>query len=609
MLFPQTMLKTKLFIPNDKVYKEIENIGRSSLLHVDKTHKNLFFANLQNRTHLLLKTIHKHMDTLNIQKREYYEKDIDSFEEEIFTSTEMTRDIGFEIEKLSNEKKSLEKELKEINLAQKISDKLTELDLKSLKSLKMFKIYIAIIPEEFFEFFKLSTNNYPLFVVNSQISKGSQCLAIFYDESVHSNIVDILLKTEAKSVETKYFDEEFVQEINKKYMLFKEAQEDMFKKYHDTLVLHESKLRVIYKLLDVESVLISQDDGYILSGWIPKKEKENFTKHLKTSKAKFNDAKIVAPVLLKTPKIFKPFEELIENFSYPNYTEINPTVLFAFTFLCMFGMMFGDVGHGAVLSTFGYVLLKKTQDYKVLAQIMISTGISAMFFGFLYSSIFGFHDILPHILFIPMENVSKILSISLVIGFLIITLSMALNIFSRFKNRDFFRLFFGSGGVLWLLVYWFLIGIAVKYILYNLSVIIEVYILITILLILFFMFLYKSKDIAKSIIQTTIEVMEYATNTLSFIRLGAFTLSHAALFLALFSIADLISQNTQTGVGYWISMIVGNIIIIVLEGVVVAIQTLRLEYYEFFKRFYSGGGERYLPFRLKEDEDENFIHV
>jgi V/A-type H+-transporting ATPase subunit I len=208
-----------------------------------------------------------------------------------------------------------------------------------------------------------------------------------------------------------------------------------------------------------------------------------------------------------------------------------------------------------------------------------------------------------------MENVSKILSISLVIGFLIITLSMALNIFSRFKNRDFFRLFFGSGGVLWLLVYWFLIGIAVKYILYNLSVIIEVYILITILLILFFMFLYKSKDIAKSIIQTTIEVMEYATNTLSFIRLGAFTLSHAALFLALFSIADLISQNTQTGVGYWISMIVGNIIIIVLEGVVVAIQTLRLEYYEFFKRFYSGGGERYLPFRLKEDEDENFIHV
>jgi V/A-type H+-transporting ATPase subunit I len=76
-------------------------------------------------------------------------------------------------------------------------------------------------------------------------------------------------------------------------------------------------------------------------------------------------------------------------------------------------------------------------------------------------------------------------------------------------------------------------------------------------------------------------------------RTGAFALAHAALFLAVFTIADMMSKT-----GYWITVILGNIFVIILEGVIVTIQTLRLEYYEFFKRFYEGGGYEYKPFEL-----------
>jgi V/A-type H+-transporting ATPase subunit I len=83
---------------------------------------------------------------------------------------------------------------------------------------------------------------------------------------------------------------------------------------------------------------------------------------------------------------------------------------------------------------------------------------------------------------------------------------------------------------------------------------------------------------------------------------GAFALAHGALFMAVFSMAKMISENYGEGFFYWMLIIVGNVVIIVLEGVIVTIQTLRLEYYEFFKRFFKGGGSPYQPYNLNLKE-------
>jgi V/A-type H+-transporting ATPase subunit I len=88
--------------------------------------------------------------------------------------------------------------------------------------------------------------------------------------------------------------------------------------------------------------------------------------------------------------------------------------------------------------------------------------------------------------------------------------------------------------------------------------------------------------------------MGYISNTLSFLRVAAFSLNHAALALAVFAIANMM-QTT----GYWVTVVIGNIFVMVLEGGIVTIQTMRLEYYEGFSRYYSGDGREYVPLKLR----------
>ncbi|MDQ7055072.1 MAG: V-type ATPase 116kDa subunit family protein [Persephonella sp.] len=150
-------------------------------------------------------------------------------------------------------------------------------------------------------------------------------------------------------------------------------------------------------------------------------------------------------MLLKTPSVFKPFERLIQNFSYPKYGEINPTVPFALSFLVLFGVMFGDVGHGLVLVAVGYFLKQKYRD---AGEIFILSGLSSAFFGFLYGSFFGFHDLIPHLLFSPIKNINSILIMSLVIGVIMLSLSFLLNIISLFRRKKIKALIAGEGGLL-----------------------------------------------------------------------------------------------------------------------------------------------------------------
>jgi V/A-type H+-transporting ATPase subunit I len=89
-------------------------------------------------------------------------------------------------------------------------------------------------------------------------------------------------------------------------------------------------------------------------------------------------------------------------------------------------------------------------------------------------------------------------------------------------------------------------------------------------------------------------VMGYVSNTLSFLRVAAFSLNHAALALAVFAIANMM-QTT----GYWVTVVIGNIFVMVLEGAIVTIQTMRLEYYEGFSRYYFGDGREYVPLKLR----------
>ena len=94
-------------------------------------------------------------------------------------------------------------------------------------------------------------------------------------------------------------------------------------------------------------------------------------------------------------------------------------------------------------------------------------------------------------------------------------------------------------------------------------------------------------------------VLSYFSNTISFLRVGAFVLIHAGMMLMFTKMAEAIGNP----VAYAIIMVFGNIFVTVLEALLVSIQTLRLEFYEMFSRFYSGDGREYTP--ISADTNEN----
>jgi V/A-type H+-transporting ATPase subunit I len=362
----------------------------------------------------------------------------------------------------------------------------------------------------------------------------------------------------------------------------------------------ENSLDALHAFEEARSSLREVNAKLLLEGWIPQKKAKAFGSNITHATVTFQPLEGEAPVLLQTSAMFKPFEKLISSFAHPRYGEINPVVPFAFSFLLLFGIMFGDVGHGLILALLGWAVKRYSPKYADMGQIYFLSGISSTFFGFLYGSVFGVHHLLPDLLFTPIENIQSTIIFSIGIGIAIITLSFLLHMATAIKRRELSLLFVSEGSVLWLLVYWFIIGIAVKLLVYKMDITYEVIILSLLLLSIFILMIRKTREKTQAVIDLLRELMDTVTNTISFLRVGAFALAHGALFMAVFSIARIISESQGESFFYWLSIIVGNSVIIVLEGVVVTIQTLRLEYYEFFKRFFKGGGLPYRPYTLGE---------
>ncbi|WP_097000661.1 V-type ATP synthase subunit I [Persephonella hydrogeniphila] len=592
MLFPEKMIYLKISIPAGKVDEEIKNIGLSGLLHIDERKGKRVFAAEEKRVEHLYRKTESFLDILGITYRKKWENgDID-----ITRIEDFVYDLEEKLNKISNLKKKLQRIRKLFETAKSIKERskdILEPD-KLLKNLKCIKFISGIIPDENLEPFLLSLKAYITFPVYGRLSKGSSWFFVFYLEDESTHIKDILGKNQAEDIPAEYFLREKEKEIKEREKEINDLLNMVKDKYLKKLLDYNSFLRLKYKITVAKQPLEIKGDYYIIYGWIPARKLDSFRRFVKYSNIETFPAGEDAPVLLKTPEFFKPFERIIKGFSYPKYGEINPTIPFGITFLIFFGIMFGDVGHGLVLSLVGFFLKKKNRD---LGLVLILSGISSSFFGFLYGSFFGFHDIFPHLFISPIYDVEKLLIFSIFVGIIVISLSFILNILSLLRRKKIKNLIFGEGGMLWLLIYWYSIGVFIKAVVFKLDIKWDLVFLILIIFIVFIYIYRKSKSATQSVINVLRELIETVTNTVSFVRLGAFALAHAALFLAVFTIARLLESEGK-GLLYWFTIVIGNVFIIVLEGIIVAIQTLRLEYYEFFKRFFVGGGIPYRPFRL-----------
>ena len=307
------------------------------------------------------------------------------------------------------------------------------------------------------------------------------------------------------------------------------------------------------------------------------------------------DERGLVPSVMRHSKLLRPFSLLVTQYGVPRYGEVNPTHLFALTYILMFGMMFGDVGHGAVILVTALLLRRKLGSFTAFG---VAAGLSSILFGFLYGSIFGYEHVLHAIWIAPLTDPLYMLTVALLWGIGFITLATLLNIINHLTMGDRLGALFADNGLLSLLLYAGLLGTGYSF--YQTGSVGGFWATLAILS-LIGIFAHKLVEqeapIGERILVAFIETFEtitgFVSNTLSFLRVAAFSLNHVALAIAVFTLANMMGDT-----GHWITVVLGNVFILVLEGLIVAIQVLRLEFYEGFSRFYSGDGKAFKPLTL-----------
>lgn len=365
----------------------------------------------------------------------------------------------------------------------------------------------------------------------------------------------------------------------------------------------------------------NKEEYYILCGWMGEKDVEEFLKESE------HDDKIFVvveedrdkffgepPTKLNNPKFFKPFEMFIRMYGLPAEDEMDPTIFVALAYTFIFGVMFGDVGQGLCLVIGGGLLYKfKKMD---LAGIISIAGLFSTFFGFMFGSVFGFEDVIEAVWLHPaaaMTNLpfigqlNTVFIVAVAFGMALNMLVMIFQIINAAKAKDTENLWFSHNGVAGLIFYGFLV---LTIVLYMTGHKVPGNILLAVFLggpIIVFLFKEPLTNLVEKnnkkmeegkvmfFVQGFFELFEtmlsYFSNTLSYVRVGAFAVSHAAMMEVVLMLSGALDGNTN-----WAGVVLGNLVVCGMEGLIVGIQVLRLTYYEMFSRFYKGSGREFKPF-------------
>lgn len=341
-----------------------------------------------------------------------------------------------------------------------------------------------------------------------------------------------------------------------------------------------------------------------LSGWIPRDRGQALRRYLgKRLGNRFslqlrdpqpNEFRSV-PSLVRHPGFLRPFSMLVRHYGVPRYGELDPTWLFAVTFVLMFGMMFGDVGHGLIIAIAGLIFRRPLQRF---ARLFVIIGLASTVFGVLYGSVFGYETWIKPLWVSPMSDPAYLLKVAIYWGVGLILLATGLAIRNRWVEGERKEALFGGEGIAGAVVYLSSIVVVYRWLSTgDLGSWIWLAVVAPLLVMLSYQWHGATGRVGERLLVVPILTLEtlisYGANTLSFLRLAAFGLNHAALALAVYTMAQMTGP-----LAHWVIAVLGNIFILVLEGAIVGIQVLRLEYYENFSRFFAGDGTPFHPLRI-----------
>lgn len=623
----------------------ITTLGESAVFHPDDV--SVFYGDTQGFTHLQTKNIYsEHLTnlkaSLGLTKREFNLVDVSNFnptydEISIFTKKavedidELVDDRDFTNEQLLEAKQNLEETKHFDGLG---------IEIEKLLELKYIKARFGRLPKESMEKLKSYEDNpYIDFQVCTEDKAYYWGVYLAPIEKIDEidKIYSRLFFEKCDIIGVNSTPHQHIEKLTKLIPLLKEKYDEANKRlndyidmYYERIVKYLSKLEELSLYATIRTKALQYNNSFIIVGWVSYEDAKPLKKRLckfESVSVELADAKEELkkspPVKLKNCFLAKPFEFYTTMYGMPKYNEIDPSLFIAITYVIIFGIMFADLGQGFCLMLVGLFMWSKKK--MPIGKILAPCGVSSMIFGTIFGSVFGFEHLLDPMFKAlfgfeekPIEVMSSsmttnILLSAIAIGVILVIVAMCLNVYTSLKQKNYGKAFFSTSGVAGIVFYSSLVFGIVGQLLLKLKVFSLPYILCLIVLPFLLIFfcepltglVNKEEDwkpeswggyIVQNIFESIEVLLSYVTNTMSFLRVGAFVLVHAGMMMVVFVLAE-----TAGTVAYWPIIVIGNIFVMVLEALLVAIQVLRLEYYEMFSRFYSGEGRAYEPVKLKTE--------
>ena len=616
-------------------------LGESGVFHPDEVTN--FYPDVQDFTHLQSKNNYAEPLTnlksaLNRAKRSFPMKDVSDFspslEELESFSAETTAETDRLLEKRDLCAARLEEAKQDLITVRHFSG--LDAEIEKVLEMRFMKARFGRLPKdsikkleaykdnELVDFAVCTEDNTHVWGVYFVLADQSEKLDSIF-EGLYFEPTDLLDGDETPKQKIAGYQQE-IPRLERELEEAQSALDRFFDENGDRIARYLSKLEELYVYSGIRSKALQHNNSFIIVGWIPTENKKQLKARLKkinSVELDFSDARDEMdkhpPGKLKNVFFARPFEYYTQMYGVPKYNEIDPTLFVAITYTIIFGIMFADLGQGFCLAVAGILMWKLKK--MPIGKILLPCGISAMVFGTLFGSVFGFEHLLDPMFRLfgfeekPFEvmasqNTNTIILGAIGIGVFLLIMAMLLNVYTSFRQRNYGKALFSTSGVAGIVFYCSIVFGLVAELFLGMHVMTAPYILGLIVLPFLLIFFAEplgnlvngEKDwqpeswggyIVENIFESIEVLLGYVTNTMSFLRVGAFVLVHAGMMLVVFVLAE-----TVGGVGYWAVVVIGNALVMVLEALLVAIQVLRLEYYEMFSRFYSGEGRPFEPVRM-----------
>lgn len=423
--------------------------------------------------------------------------------------------------------------------------------------------------------------------------------------------------------------------------------------YGESILLLYEILEVGFRIEELKGHLEQTEHAFRLPGWIPESFLQKTLPELDTitegriairvyepeEVPSVREGKEKIPVRLKHSKFVQSFDGIVFAYGAPLYGTIDPTPIVAVFFILLFAIMFGDLGQGFIIFLFGILVernyIPQLKNWKKYALAFKTVGAASMFTGLLYGSCFASERLLipvervltklvlgtpqdRFIVLMPTEGLDRMLAFfgfTLGIGAVINSVGFIINIFNRIRQKDIYRGVFSKTGLVGALFFWYALALGVRIIVLKGRIhSFDLPVLFTLLVLIFWgeplsRWIEGKRPLFPEgffpfIMEGIVEVLEsisyYISNSVSFLRVGAFALSHTVLSLIVFQIVDLMQSFPGSVFFQVLIVLMGNALILVLEGLIVTIQVIRLHYYEFFSKFFTESGTPFKPFDLTQ---------